>query len=108
MALSKNEAIKLARDFIAKCSEKHHVKGAYLFGSFAKGAAVDHSDVDLAIILENMRISKDAIYDEDFEIFHEAQQFNSLLEVICFPEEKFNSDSGSLIQRIKQEGVLIL
>jgi predicted nucleotidyltransferase len=108
MALSKNEVMKIVQDFLASCSQKHDIKQAYLFGSFAKDTACDYSDVDLAIVLKNMRTSEDSIYDEDFEIFHEAQQFNSLLEVVCLPEEVFNTDSGALVQRIKREGVMVM
>ena len=108
MALSKNEVMKIVHDFLVSCGQKHKIKRAYLFGSFAKDAASDYSDVDLAIVLENIRASEDSIYDEDFEIFHEAQQFNSLIEVVCFPEEVFNTDSGALVQRIKREGVMVM
>ena len=39
MALSKDEVMTLVKRFIAECAKKHNVKGAYLFGSFAKGTA---------------------------------------------------------------------
>jgi len=91
MALSKNEAVKpakndavkLARGFLAHCSHRHAIQKADLFGSFTRGTACGRSDIDLAVILEKEQSSKDSIYAEDFEIFHEAQQFTSLLEAVC-------------------------
>jgi hypothetical protein len=33
---------------------------------------------------------EDSPFNEDFEIFHEAQQYNSLLEVVCFAQDTFD------------------
>ncbi len=46
-------------------------------------------------------------YEETFEIFHEAQEFNSLLEILCFREEEFESDGGTIVAQIKKEGIRI-
>jgi predicted nucleotidyltransferase len=108
MALSKNEVINLVKKFLNLCVQKHHIKQAYLFGSYATGRAKDYSDVDLAIVLETLSTSEDTPYSEGFRIFHEAQQYNSILEVVCFPEESFHQNSNPLVARIKQEGIPIM
>jgi predicted nucleotidyltransferase len=108
MALSKNEVMDMVQGFLNTCSKKHDIKRAYIFGSFAKGMARDYSDVDLAVVLGTLRSSEDSIFNEDFEIFHEAQQYNSLLEVVCFLEDAFDRDSGALIKRIKKEGIMVM
>lgn len=108
MALSKNEAIKISKDFLVACSQKHDIRRAYLFGSFARGAVSEYSDIDLAVILGNTRASEDSPYDEDFEIFHEAQQHNSLIEVICFSENDFEQEGSALARRIKKEGIMVM
>lgn len=36
---------------VAKIGEKYGIKNAYLFGSYAKGEATEHSDVDLLMDL---------------------------------------------------------
>ena len=108
MALSKNKVMDIVKGFLTISSRKHDIKRAYIFGSFAKGTAQDYSDVDLAVILGTLRSSEDSIFNEDFEIFHEAQQYNSLLEVVCFHENAFDRDSGALIQKIKKEGIMVM
>ena len=105
MALSKDEVMSLVKRFLVQCAKKHDVKGAYLFGSFAKGTAGEYSDIDLAIITGSLRQSEDALSDEEFEIFHEAQQYDSRLEVVSFTEERFIRDPSSINRRIKQEGI---
>ena len=97
--------MSLVKRFLAQCAKKHDVKRAYLFGSFAKGSAGEYSDIDLAIITGSLRQSEDALSDEEFEIFHEAQQYDSRLEVVTFTQEGFSRDLSALSRRIKQEGV---
>jgi len=108
MALSKDEVIKISNGFLNLIRQKHDVRQAYLFGSFAKGVAKDYSDVDLAIILGSQDISGESPFDEKFKIFHEAQKYNSLLEVVCFGQEEFDQDGGSLIRHIKKEGIRLI
>ena len=105
MALSKDEVIKIVNGFLEVVRQKHDVRGAYLFGSFAKDIPKDYSDVDLAIVLGPSDKSEDSPFDEKFKIFHEAQEYNSLLEVVCFGQEEFDQDGGNLVRQIKKEGI---
>jgi hypothetical protein len=41
-------------------------------------------------------------------IFHEAQKYNSLLEVVCFVQEEFDRDGGALARLIKKEGIKLV
>ena len=108
MGLSKDEVIKLANGFLDQVRKRHDVREAYLFGSFAKGTAKDYSDVDLAMVLGSMRATEAPPFDESFEIFHEAQEYSSLLEVVCFAQEEFDRDGGALAHIIKKEGVRLV
>lgn len=37
------------KQIIFPIAEKHHLRTVYLFGSYAKGTATEHSDIDLLI-----------------------------------------------------------
>jgi predicted nucleotidyltransferase len=108
MASSKDDVIKIANKFLRLIHQKHDVKQAYLFGSFAKDAARDYSDADLAIVLGRSAGSEDSLFDEDFEIFHEAQRYNSILEVVCFVQEEFDEERSALVKKIKTEGIKLI
>ncbi len=105
MALSKDEVMSIVKRFLAQCAKRHEIEDAYLFGSYAKGNAGEYSDIDLAVITRSLRHSEDALADEEFEIFHEAQQYDSRLEVVSFTREGFSRDLSALSRRIKQEGI---
>jgi predicted nucleotidyltransferase len=109
MALSKDEVIRIVNGFLELARHKHDVRQAYLFGSFAKGTAREYSDVDLAIVLGSINLSEEPPFDENFKIFHEAQEYNSLLEVVSFRQEEFDQeDGGSLLKHIKKEGIRLV
>jgi len=108
MVLSKDEVIKIANGFLQRIRAKHDVRQAYLFGSFAKGMIKDYSDVDLAVVLGSVDKFEDSPFDEGFRIFHEAQKYNSLLEVVCFVQEEFDHEGGALVKQIKKEGIKLI
>ncbi len=108
MALSKDEVIKIINSFLESLRKKHDVRSAYLFRSFATGVVKDYSDVELAVVLGSLEESEDSPFDESFQIFHEAQEFNPLLEVVCFDQEDFERNGGSLVRRIKKEGIKVM
>lgn len=107
MALTKDDAIGIAQSFLARAKKEHRIVSAYLFGSYARGRQKDYSDIDLAVVLAGETMSPDRYADETFEIFHEAQEYNSLLEVVCFRQEEFEENGASIIERIKKEGVVV-
>jgi predicted nucleotidyltransferase len=50
-----NESIiKLAEQFVSLIPKDLGVKKSYLFGSYAKGEEREESDIDIAIVLENI------------------------------------------------------
>ena len=108
MASKKDEVIKMINQFLDRVRQHHDVRAAYLFGSFAKGTGKEYIDVDLPIGLGSKDIPADSPFDEQFRIFHEAQEFNSRLEVVCFLKEEFDQDGGALARRVKKEGIKLL
>jgi predicted nucleotidyltransferase len=106
--MSKDEVIRMAKKFLHQIRRKYDVRDAYLFGSFARGTPSDYSDVDLAVILGVPPTREGPLFDQSFLIFHEAQEFNSLLEVVCFLQEEFDQDGGALARQIKKEGIKLL
>jgi len=108
MALSKDDVLKLIRSFLNECSQKHEIVQAYLFGSYATGKVKEYSDIDVAIVLPTSYSATHSFSDEDFAIFHEAQTYNSLLEVVCFTKDTFEQQRDPIVRRIKQEGILVM
>jgi predicted nucleotidyltransferase len=108
MALSKNEAVNIVKGFLDNCSHRGEIDAAYVFGSFARGEPKPYSDIDLAVVLRAPREPESSLYGEEFEIFHEAQKYNSLIEVVCFRTDRFGRGDDPIVEEIKTAGVKML
>jgi len=106
MAYTQDKAVELAMSFLSQASKRHSIRSAYLFGSYVRGTQKDYSDIDIAIVMPRISEPK-RYYEESLDIFHEAQEYNSLLEVVCFREDEFEEGQTAIVNQIKKEGVKI-
>lgn len=106
MAYTKDGAIELAKSFLKKAAKRYPIQSAFLFGSYARGTQRDYSDIDIAIVLGKI-MQPHKYREETFELFHEAQEYNSLLEILCFREDEFEEDGEAIVSQIKKEGIKI-
>ena len=51
--MDKNEALRVAEEYVSSISSKYNIRQALLFGSFAKGTYHEDSDIDIAIVVNN-------------------------------------------------------
>lgn len=85
--MDKNQAYEIARKYAAfiKESEKG-VKKVYLFGSYAKGAFDEDSDIDVAIVFDALANT----FDMQVELMKLRRKFDTRIEPHPFREEDFN------------------
>ena len=106
MAYTQNKALELARSFLKQACTNHPIRFAYLYGSYARGTQKEYSDIDIAVVLAEIAQTGNYV-EEAFDIFHEAQEYNSLLEVICLKKDEFENNGGTIVSLIKKEGIRI-
>jgi len=106
MADPRDQILRDLKTLVLELKERHDIRGAYLFGSYARNNPTQYSDVDVAIVLGTYRDGGQM--DERFEIFHEVQQRNSLIEIVCLTEGEFAEGEMELVRYIKKEGIRIL
>ncbi len=76
------------------------IKKIYLFGSYAKGTANDNSDIDLAIIFDNLSDT----FDMQVELMKMRRKFDTRIEPHPFNESDFNA-THPLANEILNNGV---
>jgi predicted nucleotidyltransferase len=79
------------------------VQKAYIFGSYAKGTYNEDSDIDLAIILKNLKNS----YDMQVHLMKLGRKFDTRIEPHPFDEEDFINPSIPIVYEILQSGIEI-
>ena len=52
--MDKGEAIEIVRSYIDAISDRYQIKQTFLFGSYAKGTNHDDSDIDVAVVINDV------------------------------------------------------
>ncbi|HEO66276.1 MAG TPA: nucleotidyltransferase domain-containing protein [Spirochaetes bacterium] len=103
--MDQRKAIQLIKEYVQfLIEEKHYViKQAILFGSYAKGSYHEDSDIDIAIVLEDLGDS----FDEQLRLMTYRREFDVRIEPHPFDEARFDEQSPFAYEIIKT-GIRIL
>jgi predicted nucleotidyltransferase len=88
--------------YLLNVNKTKRVKSAYLYGSYARGAANDWSDIDLAIISPDFG----DMFEERLELMRLAVSMDDRIEPHPFRPEEFN-DNQPLASEIRRTGIAI-
>lgn len=100
--MDKGEALKIARAYIDSISTRYSIKQAILFGSFAKGTNHDDSDIDIAIIVNNIV----DIIDTQIDLMKLRRKIDLRIEPHPFMVSDFNQ-SNPVVNEILKYGITI-
>jgi uncharacterized protein len=99
--MDKRKAPDIAIKFISFLKETEpKIKRAYLFGSYARDLQNTDSDMDLAIIFEDLPDS----FDKQVELMKLRRKFDTKIEPHVFLECDFNS-SNPLANEVLKHGI---
>ncbi len=100
--------IRTILDEVKKHLEKiygNKLKGIILYGSYARGDFTDGSDIDLIILLENMKdplAEREKYFNEIWEL---DLKYDTVISIIPFKEEEYRIRKLPVILNAKREGV---
>ncbi len=103
-----NENIKqILEDFKTGVKKLYgkRLKKIILYGSWARGDAKEHSDIDLAVLLEG-EISPGKEIDRMIEIITDLQlKYNALISVYPISEKNYTTVNSPLLMNVRKEGI---
>ena len=103
MAVAEDKIEEIIKGFIAGLCEEIDIEEVILFGSYARGDAKEHSDIDLAIISDWFK-DKSHIKNMQF-LSRKAARYNSLIEALPFTVQEYNNpDQRTLLAGIIKSG----
>ena len=101
--MDKNAAFENVKKYIVFLRENDFdIRKAYLFGSYAKGTFNDDSDIDLAVVMNNLSNS----YTMQVELMKISRKFDTRIEPHPFDEADFDS-SNPFAHEILNTGIQI-
>ena len=98
--MDKEQAIKLAQRYKAVVAERLPLKALYLYGSFSKGTYTAESDIDIAVVLEQLN---DDYFEDTPLLWKLRRKIINLIEPVLLTEDQDNP----LYSDIIKTGILI-
>jgi len=100
--MDKINAIRVAKEFVDTVKSKYDLQKAILFGSFAKGTNHDDSDIDIALIINNM----DNSLETQFQLMKLRRKIDLRIEPHPFDSSEFVI-SNPVVNEILKNGLEI-
>lgn len=100
--MDKGEALKIANQYIDTISSKYVILQAFMFGSFAKGTNHADSDIDIAIVVQNVS----DIIDTQIDMMKLRRKVDLRIEPHPFIIADFNIENP-VVNEILNSGIQI-
>ena len=85
--MDKEQAINLAKRYKSALAEVLPLKALYLYGSYSKGEFSENSDIDIAVIVDNLR---DNYFEDTTLLWRIRRKISSLIEPVLLTEDTEN------------------
>ncbi len=104
--MSKIEAKKIIKKYAKKLkAKKYSFSAIYLFGSFAKGNPCEYSDIDVAVISEELDKEREKA---KFKLWKFAEEVDNRIEPHGFSPEDFKENWIPMVHEIKKTGIRVV
>jgi predicted nucleotidyltransferase len=100
--MDKEEALRIAGVYVDSISKKYNILQAILFGSFAKGTNHEDSDIDIALIVNNVT----DIIDTQIDLMRLRRKIDLRIEPHPFLKNDFNK-GNPVANEILKYGIII-
>jgi uncharacterized protein len=99
--MDKETVIEIVKEYSEEIRSFLPVKKVILFGSFARGDQKEHSDIDIAVVVEKI---KGDYLDLSSKLFSVRRPIDSRIEPILFEE---GYDPSGFLEEIYRTGIIV-
>ena len=104
-AVIKNRKImKIIQDYIEKVCENYKIEAIILFGSYAKGTEHKDSDIDIAIVTDDI---ENDVFDEEVNLMQLRKGIDYRLEPHIIRIEDYKKAATPFIQEVIDTGIKV-
>ena len=101
---AQQEALAAARAFVPIAKEHFPYSAVYLFGSYAKGYATEHSDIDIAVVIPDYG---DMTFDEIRFAMRDLWQRGGDIDIRIEPCVRTMQDGSGFTKAIIETGIRV-
>ena len=98
------EIADIVDKYIAIVKENYDVVAIILFGSYAKGTEHEDSDIDIAIVTDDIKTDK---FDEEVKLTLLRRKIDSRIEPHIIKVEDYENDETPFIIEVKNTGIKV-
>lgn len=99
--MDQNKITTIAKNYAEKVVSHFQVKKVVLFGSHAKGTSNQDSDIDIAVIVDQLESD---FLESEAKLYRLRREINARIEPILLEE---TNDSSGFIHQVMHEGKII-
>lgn len=98
------EIIEIVNKYIEIVSKNYNVIAIILFGSYAKGTQREDSDIDIAIITDDIKTDK---FDEEVKLMQLRNDIDYRIEPHIISVADFENDETPFVVEVKKTGIKV-
>ena len=98
------EIADIVDKYIAIVKENYDVVAIILFGSYAKGTENADSDIDIAVITDDIKTDK---FDEEVNLTLLRREIDSRIEPHIINVEDYENDENPFVVEVKNTGIKV-
>ena len=99
--MDKNKAIEIAGRYAERVQGLFSTQSIVLYGSYAKGTARDDSDIDIAVIVDDLKTD---YLDETARLYKLRREFDDRIEPLLLES---GDDRSGFLQEVLRTGIRI-
>ena len=98
------EIADIVDKYIAIVKENYDVVAIILFGSYAKGTEHEDSDIDIAVVTDDIKTDK---FDEEVNLTLLRRKIDSRIEPHIIKVEDYENDETPFVVEVKNTGIKV-
>ncbi len=99
-----NELMQIVQKYVSKILENYNVEAIILFGSYAKGTEHENSDIDIAVITDDI---ENDIFDEEVKLMILRKGIDYRIEPHIIRIQDYKEVSTPFIQEVIETGIKV-
>ena len=99
-----DKIMQIIQKYVKKVCEKYQIKAIILFGSYAKGTEHEDSDIDIAVITDD--IKKDR-FDEEINLMQLRWDIDLRIEPHIISVADYENDETPFVVEVKNTGIKV-
>ena len=98
------EIAEIVDKYVAVVKENYDVVAIVLFGSYAKGTEHEDSDIDIAVVTDDIKTDK---FDEEVKLTLLRRKIDSRIEPHIIKVEDYENDETPFVVEVKNTGIKV-